>query len=265
MNTLRLVPRNNAERVIWGTAETGLVPDIIYHSDNEIHVIEFSLARGGSFVHSEEKRTLFGADEVFHILEGTLVLANPQTGEVYPIQAGHSAFFRRDTWHHGFANMGNVRVLEFMSPPPALGTTQPYARKRPYLDEWRYTEPAWDEGWPMNRRQRTPTISVLQPADRLWSLGDPRGILLLGLIAQTEHLTVFTASLEGDMWTKPTTHRGKAVAVVTDGVLSVRSHGRVRTVESGDAVVISSESEHQYRATGAQFLVGIGHPASPVE
>src|SRR5687767_12303491 len=67
---------------VWGDEEAGFVEDRIYVSSQLIHAIVFALPPGGSFRHSDSFRTVFAADELLHVLQGTLVLANPETGEV---------------------------------------------------------------------------------------------------------------------------------------------------------------------------------------
>ncbi|MCE2526996.1 MAG: hypothetical protein J4G00_05630 [Actinomycetia bacterium] len=261
MTVPRLISRATAKRVLWGTEATGKVSDIYYHSDEDLHVIEFGLGRGDKWVHAPQKRTLFAADEVYHVLEGTLVVANPQTGEVCRVPAGHSVFFRKDTWHHGFAHRGPVRVIEFMAPTPAQGVTQAYARTQPYLPEedWRYAEGNWEGRWPMERSDRQPGFTVVSPQERLWSVDDPRGILLRGMVCSTEHLAVYAAELEGDVWTRPASYRGTGVALVTAGILQVRGGGETLTVAAGDAVYLPPGSEFSYRSEEADFLLGMGH------
>ena len=86
---------------------------------------------------------MFGADEWLYVLEGTLAIANPETGEVERIATGGSVFFRKDTWHHAFACDGEpLKVVEFFSPPPSTGSSGAYARTRPYLEESRYADDA---------------------------------------------------------------------------------------------------------------------------
>ena len=92
-------------------------------------MLVFGLPPGGGFRHSEDFRTVFAADELLHVLEGTLVIADPETGEVQRAAAGESVFFRRDTWHHAFAlGPEPLRVLELFAPPPAAGASSAYAR-----------------------------------------------------------------------------------------------------------------------------------------
>ena len=131
----------DAVRHTWGDEEAGFVEDWIYVSSQLIHAIVFGLPPGGEFRHSDSFRTVFAADELLHVLQGTLVLANPETGEVVRAEPGESVFFRRDTWHHGFSYGDEpLRVLEFFAPPPATGTSGAYARTRPYLEESVYAE-----------------------------------------------------------------------------------------------------------------------------
>src|SRR6476646_5919590 len=128
-------------RHTWGDADAGLVEDWIYVSSQLIHTIIFGIPPGGKFTHSESFRTIFAADELLYVLQGTLVLANPATGEVVRAEPGESVFFRRDTWHHGFSyGDAPLRVLEFFAPPPATGTSGAYAQTQPYLEVSRYSD-----------------------------------------------------------------------------------------------------------------------------
>ena len=126
------IHRADAVHHTWGDEEAGFVEDWIYVSSQLIHAIVFGLPSGGAFRHSDSFRTVFAADELLHVLQGTLVLANPETGEVVRAEPGESVFFRRDTWHHGFSYGDEpLRVLELFAPPPATGTSGAYARTRP--------------------------------------------------------------------------------------------------------------------------------------
>jgi uncharacterized cupin superfamily protein len=129
-----LISRADVTRHVWGDPEAGEVADLIYASTERIHCLVFGLPVGGAFTHSPEFRTVFGADELLHVLSGTMLLADPETGEVQRVAAGQSVTFGPDTWHHAFAHGGEpLRVLELFAPPPSAGTSGAYARTKPYL------------------------------------------------------------------------------------------------------------------------------------
>ena len=98
-----LIRRADVTRHVWGDPAAGEVYDWIYASTDKVHMLVFGLAPGTGFRHSPDFRTIFAADELLHVLQGVLVIADPETGEVQRAGAGESVFFRRDTWHHAFA------------------------------------------------------------------------------------------------------------------------------------------------------------------
>ena len=113
------IPYRSVQRYLWGDPVAGEVSDWIYVSSERIHALVFGLPPHGAFRHSPNHRTVFAADELLYVLEGTMAIANPETGEVQRIETGESVFFRRDTWHHAFAHgAGPLRVLELFAPPP---------------------------------------------------------------------------------------------------------------------------------------------------
>src|SRR5262245_58498920 len=143
------IPYAAVSRMVWGDRESGEVADWTYVSSDKVHQLVFGLPPGGSFRHSERFPTLFGADILYYVLNGTLVLSNPETGEAHVVRPGEAVFFRRDTWHHGHNfGTGPLRVLEYFAPPPAAGTAGAYARARPYLTSIRTVQDEWLGRWP---------------------------------------------------------------------------------------------------------------------
>ncbi|MEZ4621477.1 MAG: hypothetical protein R2867_39075 [Caldilineaceae bacterium] len=71
------IPYAQVTRHLWGDPEAGTVSDWIYISNEKIHQLLFGLAPNGNFRHSEEFRTIFGADEVLYVLSGEML---PQSG-----------------------------------------------------------------------------------------------------------------------------------------------------------------------------------------
>src|SRR5437870_8969914 len=109
----------------------------------------FSLDPGARFGHSGRYLTDLGADGVFYVLSGVLVLANAETGEVHRVTPGEAVWFGPDTWHHGISQgTETLRVLEFFAPPPATGSSQPYANTKPYLKSPTYTQDDLLGRWP---------------------------------------------------------------------------------------------------------------------
>ena len=245
-------------RHIWGDEEAGEVFDWIYASTDRIHTLVFGLAPGGAFRHSTEFRTVFGADEVLHVLSGTMILANPETGEVIRVPTGENAFFRADTWHHVFAHGDEpLRVLEFLSPPPSTGTTGAYARSRAYLADTRYTDDDLFGRIPGVMAERK-TLTWLRPEDVVYRL---EGNGLVGVLASTEHLTVASLSLPVGKSASVHRHGGDEILFVRSGTLSVRVwHGDKTSVfelNPNDAAYIPQGASHEYRNYGSQAAEAI--------
>jgi len=238
----------DAVRHTWGDEEAGFVEDWIYVSSQRIHAIVFGLEPGGAFRHSDSFRTVFAADELLYVLQGTLVLANPETGEVVRAEPGESVFFRRDTWHHGFSYGDEpLRVLELFAPPPATGTSGAYARTRPYLDESVYAV----EGVVGNLARARPgegSLRILRREDSVWRLDRD---VLLGLLISTEHLTAGTVTVPAGQTSLEETHDGEELVYVTRGALRVEAAGIEATLAPGDAFFLPSATPHRYGATDA--------------
>jgi quercetin dioxygenase-like cupin family protein len=243
-----LIRRADVTRHVWGDPAAGEVYDWIYASTERVHMLVFGLPAGGAFRHSQDFRTIFAADELLHVLEGVLVIADPETGEVQRAGTGESVFFRRDTWHHAFAlGPRPLRVLELFAPPPAAGASSAYARAQPYLHESRYADDALLGSWPP-ARQPDPRLRVLRPADVLWrrDLG-----VLCGVLVSTEHLTVATLELGPGEAAAVHEHGGDEVLMALEGALWVRAwHGgdpHVFELGPEDVCYLPAGSRHEYR------------------
>jgi mannose-6-phosphate isomerase-like protein (cupin superfamily) len=247
-----LIRRADVTRHVWGDPAAGEVFDWIYASTERVHMLVFGLPPGGAFRHSEDYRTIFAADEVLHVLQGTLVLADPETGEVQRAGVGESVFFRRDTWHHAFAlGPEPLRVLELFAPPPAAGASSAYARAQPYLEASRYADDAQIGHWPPAQPPAA-RLRVLRPADVLWrrDLG-----VLCGILASTEELTVATLAVGPGEVADVHRHGGDEVLMALEGTLWVRAwfDGGVHVfeLEPEDVCYLPAGSQHEYRNAGA--------------
>ena len=244
---------DDAVRHTWGDEEAGFVEDLIYVSSEWIHAIVFTLPPGGAFRHSDSFRTVFAADELLHVLEGTLVLANPENGEIVRAEPGESVFFRGDTWHHGFSyGEGELRVLEFFAPPPATGTSGAYAQTRPYLSQSAYADDTLLGRLVERPGQRS--LRLLRPGDAVWRLDRD---VLVGLLVSTEHLTVGTLRVLPGQSSLEESHAGDELLYVTRGKLRVNAGGVEATLAAGDGFSIPAGTSHCYSVHGAESAEAI--------
>lgn len=216
------VPREQARLHLWGDDEAGRVPDWIYVSSERIHHLVFALPPGGRFTHSDGFRTIFAADELLYVLSGTMVITDPEHGEVRTVGAGGAVFFRRDTWHHAL-NFGDdqLRVLEFFAPPPAAGASSAYARSKDLLDDVRYRDDRFLGRWPMaaSEREATARLHVFDGRDLLERL-EGTGTLVR-TYASTEHLTTEQVVMRPGGSGDERRHGGDAAIHVLSGAVNV--------------------------------------------
>jgi quercetin dioxygenase-like cupin family protein len=261
------IPYAAVTRHLWGDSIAGEVEDWIYVSSDKIHQLVFGLPPGGWFRHSPDHRTVFAADEIYYVLGGAMTLANPQTGEVLRVLPGEAAFFRRDTWHHAYNHSAEpLRVLELFSPPPSQGTSGAYARTRPYVETARYTQDEWLSRWPMAAAERSQaaTIHHLRTSDLLWRMEGTQNLVLVGIWASTEHLTVGQIELWPGQHGDVERHDGAESIYVLDGVLNVRlpEHSGQRWYElhPGDGFYLPEGTPHLYynmSGAPARFVFGV--------
>jgi len=261
------IPYGSVTRHLWGDEDAGEVADWIYVSSDRIHQLVYGLPPGGAFRHSDAFRTIFAADVVYYVLSGTLVIANPDTGEVQRLEPGEAAFFRRDTWHHAFNySTEPLRVLEFFAPPPSQGTSGSYARAQPLLEKTRYARDGrlghWPESAPTEAASRT--IHPIRANDVLWQLQGGKHPLLVGLLVSTEHLTVGRIDLLPGQRSEVECHGGDESIYILSGTVNIRPLG-----ESGpgwlelaprDGCYLPAGTPHQYYNIGggtASLLFGV--------
>ena len=248
------IPSSSAVRYLWGDDVSGEVSDWIYASTDLIHMLVWALPSGGKCLHSDAHRTVFGADVTYFVLGGTLVLANPETGEVRVAEAGEVVLFRRDTWHHIFSHgLDQLRVLEFFAPPPSTGTSRKYAQTRPLLEGVRHANEELLGKWPPVEPQRT--LHLRTASDTLWRRD---GDALVGITVSTEHLTVGTLSLLPGSHSDTREHGGDETLYVLEGVLNVRtwSDGSEgwHELHPGDGFYCPLGTPHRYSNIGGGIV-----------
>ena len=280
-----MIARADAVRHVWGDAESGEVLDRIYVSNDRIHQLLFEIPPGGQFTHSASFRTVFGADEVLYAVDGDLVMANPETGQLVRVAAGEAVFFGPDTWHHAFNwGTGPALVLEFFAPPPATGTSGAYAQQRPLLEGSRYSGDgvpgqvipgAGEAGGPAAGGEAggaaAPGAGLVPPGpgrltvvrlqDYIWRLDGDRAPVLTGIIASTPRLTVVRCEVRGAGWSGWLSHDGDTGGYVLAGTLLLQLGGRAwHELGPGDGFYLPAGERYQVR-TGSpgitSYLAGL--------
>lgn len=241
------------ERRTWGDETTGRLCDWFYADDEGMNLNIVGMPANGSAISSPANPTVFGADELFYVLEGRMVQSNPVTGEVFVVNPGEAIFFRKDTWHYQWNHSNQqLRMLEFFQPAPKTGTGGAYARSSPALTE--APKQGQDEllgNWPMARDlPREQTTWMIRESDVLWRMeGSVRGReVLVGILCSTEHLTAGKMSLLGGQRSCEYAHGGDKVVFVESGNLHVEFSGTKKWVEldAWDGIRIPEGVEHSF-------------------
>jgi len=261
--------RDDVVHHVWGDAGSSLVTDRVYLSNDQLHVLEFELPPRSEFRHSESNKTVFAADIAYCVLDGELVVADPEFGEVQVVPSGSAVFFRRDSWHHGF-NPGHevVRVLEFFAPPPARGASSDYSRRQPDLERPRYRDDRWRGRLPDHGSARNPRLQLIDERHAHWSFAASAPSHLINTLVDTEFLTLGHGRVFAGHVEDARRIDDESLIVMTAGELWVdftdntRNTRQCTLVRAGDAVYISRGSTVRIlnrSASEAAYLVGSGH------
>lgn len=254
------VPASSAVLKLWGDERSGQVHDLIYVSNEKIQLMLFSMPPGARFRHSEAYRTVLAADELYCVLRGTLVLANPETGEVHRVGPGEAISFGRDTWHHGF-NHGTeaVEVLEFFAPPPATGTSQRYARTKPYLEESTYVRDEYIGRWPQAADEARAKETQHPVEDTLWRMEGAEDPVLVGVYVSTPELTAGSLDVLPGQRSDPLVRGGDEAGYVVRGRLSLLLPAETagggpgngwHVIEAGDGWFVPAGMPHRFLNMG---------------
>lgn len=218
---------------------------------DKIHFIMFSLRPGAYWRHSDTFKPVYGADEGYYVLQGSLTLHNPQTGEAYVVNEGEALHFRKDTWHYGYNfTTGETLVLEAFAPVPADVSPDELARAAPPLTETRHGRYELMADWPWNsaQAQEGQTMKVLRPADWLHLIRGETMPARVSLFVATDKLTMGLLSLLPGGATDPETHPGDEVVVVTEGRVNVHlpDAGGWFELQPRDGFFLPEGVRHQY-------------------
>jgi len=250
----RLLRYHEVPQVLWGDTTSGQVCDWFYTTSYKIHFIMFSLRPGACWRKSDKVKPIWDPDVAFYVLQGCLVLHNPETGEVCVGHEGDTLHFREKTWHFG-NNPTNreALMLEAAAPIPAdlsNAALEKMWESVPPLKEVRNGRYELLGNWPWNAEQaRQPqTIKRIRPSDCLLILQGDQPPLCVSLYVATDKLTFGKFTLLPGVVSPVERHAGDEVAVVTEG----RAHmflpdtGGWSEMQARDGFFVPRGMPHQY-------------------
>ena len=250
----RLLRYQDVPLILWGDSTSGEVCDWFYTTSEKIHFIMFSLRPGARWQHSDRFKPIWEPDVAFHVLQGSLTLHNPATGEVCVAHRGETLHFRRSTWHYGYNfTTFETRVLEAAAPIPADLSNEALnrmAQSVPPLEEVRKARYELMENWPWNmqKAREAETIKVLRPSDFLQIIQGEKAPVCVSLFVATDKLTMGQVTLLPGINTDVEAHGGDEVAVVTEGRINVRlpDTGGWFELSERDGFFTPQGTRHQY-------------------
>jgi len=240
----------------------GEVADAWYASTDAVHMLVYSLPAGGWFGSTDDVRTVFDADQLYYVLDGTLALANPATGEVRVVETGEAAHVGPGTWTHGVV-VGDapLRVLELVAPGLESEQAVSYTRAQPPLGHPTYVRGnELRRRWPMARRDdnASATIVHLRESDLLWRL-DGAERVLVGTWISTDRSAVDTVRLRPGQRMDVATLRKETCVFVLDGPVGVLAEGEQPRLElhARDGLHLPAGCTHRFHGVSgaeARFL-----------
>jgi mannose-6-phosphate isomerase-like protein (cupin superfamily) len=248
---------------VWGDDVAGRVFDWVHVANETIHQLVFVLPAGGTFKHSDDYRTIFAADVVYHVLSGTIAVADPETGEVQRLEPGETLLIRRDTWHHGFnCGMEPAHVIECIAPAPRQGTTRAYSSQLENLLEARYAQNGLLERWPAARDEarKAERMALVRYDDVLWRI-EGNGGAIVAILASTENATFARVEVLPGRSGGTHAHAGEETGYVLGGHLNIRCEAEdgadetLLEVDSGEAFYLPEGLRHEYLNWGGESAV----------
>ncbi len=268
--SVQTIRRSDAAHHVWGDTTAGFVTDRVLSSTGQLHVLEYELPPGGEFRHSAMNPTVFGADLLYFVVEGAMLLTDPSSGEVRLVRAGEGALLPPGTWHNAFNPWPEVaRVVEFLSPPPSRGTTSDYARRQPALAAASYRDPRWDGRWPAARAEADAVsrLAISSFDTGLLSFRDADPTHLRSTLADTEFLHVSLGRIAPGHVEDFAAVERESVLIVLDGEMwadvwtSDDGYSGTAVLQPGDAIFLPVGAQERLlvrRSEAVRYLRGSG-------
>ncbi len=114
-----LIRYSEAARFLWGDEESHQVSDWFYGAGERIASFMFSLRPGDYFRYSKAWKTLYNQQRIYYVLQGGIVIHDPESGEVAMANEGEAIYWHGNKWHFGY-NFGEREALILEGCVPVL-------------------------------------------------------------------------------------------------------------------------------------------------
>jgi mannose-6-phosphate isomerase-like protein (cupin superfamily) len=258
-----LVRHFEATRVLWGDTESGQVSDLVYGRGERISGFIYLLGPGHWFGASKTWKPLYDQHRFYFVVEGTLAIHDPESGEVAVAGPGEAITWRGARYHFGY-NVGadEVVVLDWFAPAErAPGVAEvDYAASKRELDEFRGGRYELLGAWPDRRAEELRRLAeeggpvTVAPATALHLVHGQKLPLLVSILSSSPDLTAGTFSLRGGSRSEPERHPGDEVVFALSGRLNVHLPERGDWFELNrlDCLYLPEGTAHEYWSYGAE-------------
>jgi mannose-6-phosphate isomerase-like protein (cupin superfamily) len=258
-----LVRRAEATRFLWGDVESGQVADLVYGRGERISGFVYHLGPGHWFGASETWKPLYDQHRFYYVVQGTLAIHDPESGEVAVAGPDEAVTWRGARYHFGY-NVGDdeLFVLDWFAP----------AERAPDASELEYSPSKRDLGdvqggryellgaWPdrraeeLSRRAAEGGPLTVGPETALQLVHGRKLPLLVSILSSSADLTAGTFSLRGGSRSEPEEHPGDEVVFALTGRLNVHCPERGEWFELGplDCLYLPEGTLHEYWSYGAE-------------
>jgi len=210
-------------------------------STDNIHVGIYLIPPGGRF----DPPDIHAGEEVYFMLEGTLTIFNPQTGDVHEVLAGEGLWIPKDCWHQGHNFTDRVVKgiwgiaplmwdLEKGPPTEYPGAPQLFRYEEPKMSLWKNTD--------------LPRMKVLNGDNccRVMFGKEHRIPVTFYVSTNMIHMGEFTIPHNG--YSEPESHNGDEVVFALRESLTIFTPSTQETfeVKEGEAFFIPENVKHQY-------------------
>jgi quercetin dioxygenase-like cupin family protein len=258
-----LVREFEATRVLWGDTDSGQVSDLVYGRGERISGFIYLLGPGHWFGASKTWKPLYDQHRFYYVVQGTLAIHDPESGEVAVAGAGEAVTWRGTRYHYGY-NVGadEVIVLDWFAP----------AERAPDVSELSYATSKRDVGtfrggryellgaWPDRRCEELQRLAAdggpltVGPGNSLRLIHGTRLPLLVSILSSSPDLTAGTFSLRGGSRSEPERHPGDEVVFALSGKLNVHlpESGDWFELNRLDCLYLPEGTAHEYWSYGAE-------------